>query len=222
MASTELLRLLTETGIGNRLPSERSLAETLNVSRTMLRDRLSMLESLGVLDRAPGIGTRVQPLDPARLGHALDVGLQLADQTAESLQSVRVAIERQAAKEAAGRLDRIAVAHMQIALDTIDTAQSSADVEQADYDFHQALVRASGNRSMIFFTDALRFALRRSFSERRALVERIPNNAELMHNIHADILTAVQEQDAEKAMRAVDSHFEVFDAALNSAARTSA
>lgn len=212
--SSALLELLAATGIGNRLPSERRLAEELNVSRTLLRDRLSLLESLGVLRRVPGAGTHVQPLDPTRLGQALNVGLLLADQTAESLQSVRVALERQAAKEAANRLDRIAIAHMQIALDTMDAASSSAEVEQADYDFHTALIQASNNRSMIFFTDALHVALRRSFAERVPRISRTPNYAELMYRIHAPILAAVQRQDPEEAMRALDAHFDAFAKAV--------
>lgn len=215
--SKALLRLIMERGIGGRIPSERALAEDLNVSRTLLRDRLGLLESLGVLHRIPGAGTRVQPLDPARLGHALNVGLMLADHTTESLQSVRVALERQAAKEAAEHVDRIAAAHMQIALDTIDAASTGAEVEQADYDFHTALIRASNNRSMIFFTDALRVALRRSFAERRPLLERIPDHKDLMHRIHAPILAAVQNMDPEAAMRAVDAHFDEFEHAVATA-----
>ena len=212
--SSALLSLLLERGIGNRLPSERNLAERLGVSRTLLRDRLSLLESLGVLERAPGSGTRVRALDPARLGHALNVGLLLADHTTESLQSVRVAVERQAAKEAASRLDRIGIAHMQIALDRIDAASNSSELEQADYDFHTALIRASNNRSMIFFTEALHVALRRSFAERVPMLERIPNHSELMHRVHAEILAAIEAQDPQRAMRAVDAAFAEFEDAL--------
>ncbi len=215
--SDTLVRLLQEAGIGGRLPSERELAERLNVSRTLLRDRLGLLESLGVLRRRSGAGTYVQNLDPSRLGQALNIGLALSHHTTDSLQSVRIALERQAAKEAAIRQDHVDIAYMHKALDTIEANRNSADVEQADFDFHAALLHASGNASMIFFAEALTVVLRRAFAERRHLVETIQGHQAMMSRIHRRILEAVLSRDQFAAMAAVDAHFTEFQAALDDA-----
>lgn len=209
-----LIDLIVRTGLGGRLPNERSLAEELGVSRTLLRDRLTLLEALGVVGRRKGHGTFVQPLDARRLGDALDIGLRLTDHTTESLLSVRIALERQAAGEAAQRIDRLNVARMQLALDVIRAEPSSAEVEQADFDFHAALMRASGNSSIEFFADALSVPLRRSFAERRKVLERIPHHHELTVDVHEGILEGVQSQNPRLAMQSVDAHFERFDDAV--------
>ncbi|GAA1917835.1 FadR/GntR family transcriptional regulator [Microbacterium aoyamense] len=210
--TSQLVDLIVRTGIGGRLPTERNLAEELNVSRTLLRDRLTLLEALGVIQRRSGQGTFVQPLDANRLGNALDIGLQLTDHTTESLQSVRTALERQAAAEAAQRIDRLNVAKMQIAMDVIRESPSNAAVEQADFEFHAALMKASGNSSIVFFADALGVPLRRSFAERRKILERIPHQHELMIELHEAILNAVLAQNPTAAKESVDAHFDRYDA----------
>ena len=58
-------------GPGDRLPSERSLAEILKVSRTSVRDALGRLETMGVLEQRAGLGTFVK--EPT--GHVLQASL---------------------------------------------------------------------------------------------------------------------------------------------------
>jgi GntR family transcriptional regulator, transcriptional repressor for pyruvate dehydrogenase complex len=209
-----LMERIRALGLGGRLPSERELALDLKVSRTLLRDRLGLLESLGVLQRRAGAGTYIRGLDPLRLGHSLSIGLMLDDATTTSLTSVRMAIERQAAKEAATRQDHVAIAYMTIALDRMRPPADSVTVEQADFDFHSALIRASGSSSLIFFAEAINIPLRRSFSERRQLRERIPGEQQLMIDLHEPILAAVRDGLPFDAMRAVDDAFDRFDEAV--------
>lgn len=55
--------------IGDRLPSERQLAEELGVSRMTVRQALSLLEEQGLIERLPGVGSFIskpkieQPVD---------------------------------------------------------------------------------------------------------------------------------------------------------------
>ncbi len=61
-------------GPGERLPSERELAERLTVNRSSVREALKKLEQLGMIAIRPGGGARVVPLAKAGLGalrHAL-------------------------------------------------------------------------------------------------------------------------------------------------------
>lgn len=218
--SIALMEHIRQLGIGGRLPSERELAATLNVSRTLLRDRLGLLESLGVLVRRAGAGTYVSGLDPVRLGQSLSIGLMIDDTTTNSLQSVRVALERQAAREAAILQDHVAIAYMTVALERMRTANDSVSVEQADFDFHRALIGASGSSSLIFFAEALDIPLRRQFSERRQLREQLPNDQGFLVDLHAPILDAVRAADPEGSMRAVDDAFDRFDDALREVGAT--
>jgi len=217
--SNALLRLIEEAGIGGRLPGERALSEQLGCSRTALRDRVQLFESLGILSRRTGSGTYVQALDPGRLSQALNVGMSVSGLTLLSLQSVRVALERQAAREAAVNQNHVMIAHMHDALDKLSTADDD-ESEQADFDFHAALLYATDNPAIVFFADALHDVLRRSFSERRRLLVQIPGYQDMMVRIHRRILDAVASRDPDWAMRAMDQHFDDFNAALQEAEAT--
>ena len=48
--------------VGDRLPPERTLAEELNVSRASVREALSALEILGIVESRTGNGTFVRRL----------------------------------------------------------------------------------------------------------------------------------------------------------------
>jgi DNA-binding FadR family transcriptional regulator len=66
-----------------------STANIIGATRTALRDRLSYLESMGILERRTGAGTFVKELRPETLSEALMLGLIASHMTLSSLTSVR-------------------------------------------------------------------------------------------------------------------------------------
>ncbi|MGI8626093.1 MAG: FadR/GntR family transcriptional regulator [Geodermatophilaceae bacterium] len=196
---------------GDRLPGERDLAITLGVSRTALRDRLRLMEGLGVLRRTTGSGTFVQDLDPTGLALALDIALSSSRIPLSALHSVRTAIERQAAIEAAGQQDPVLIAHMRKAVDTIAASPDNPEVDAADFHFHDTLLRASGNQALAFFASALGGVLHKALHERRIEMRKIAGDREIMVRLHRDIYDAVASGDSAAAAAAVDEHFATFD-----------
>ena len=210
--SDALVDLLVDVGIGHRLPSERELSDRLGISRTALRDRLRLLESFGVLDRRSGAGTYVQPMNPAQMARALDVGLGVSDMTTDSLQSVRKALELQAAREATVHQDPVLIAYMRRALNTIETTSDEQELQQADRDFHAALLRASCNPAINFFAEALSGVLQRTFEARHRALGTIEGHHELLVRLHTQIYDAIVSRDPAAAMLATDQHFTEYDA----------
>lgn len=208
--STALSDLIHDLGPGGRLPSERELVERLGVSRTTLRDRLQMLQALGVISRAQGSGTYVQPLDSAGLTLALNLGISSSGLTLDSLHSVRVALERQAAIEAARYGDPVQIAYMEKALLVMDGARGDDAMDSADYLFHDALLRASGNPALAFFADALAGVLHRALRERRREMRRLLNDRRVMIAVHRRVHEAVRSGDPAASTEAVDAHFRTY------------
>ncbi|MBS1678300.1 MAG: FadR family transcriptional regulator [Actinobacteria bacterium] len=195
---------------GDRLPGERELAATLNVSRTALRDRLGQLESLGVLERRTGSGTYVRELESANLTIALDLAVSASRLSLDALHSVRVALERQAAAEAAARAAAVPIAYMREAIGTMEGSSARGpEMFQADLAFHEALFNAAGNPALSFFAAALRGVLRDDLAKRRRRMQRLPDDQEVMVEVHTRVYEAIHAGDAEGAMRAIDHHFDV-------------
>jgi GntR family transcriptional repressor for pyruvate dehydrogenase complex len=96
--------------VGERLPSERELAERLGVHRSSVREALKKLEQVGMIAIRPGGGARVLPLEKAGLGalrHALGVERPDRDLVSQWMDvyelviagGARYAIERGSAEE---------------------------------------------------------------------------------------------------------------------------
>jgi DNA-binding FadR family transcriptional regulator len=182
------------------------------VSRSTLRDRLQALESLGILQRRTGSGTYVQPVAPQTVSNVLRLGLSGSRLTLPALRPLRIALERQAAKEAAARAVPGPMAVMATAIKRMRMAPDLAALVEADLDFHRALLDASESPALIFFERALTEVLAESEEERRTRASQLGAHPELMLRIHRDIYDAVQSGDGEAAMEAVDRHFDALAA----------
>lgn len=209
--STKLVDLLAELPPGERLPSERALAEKLGVSRTALRDRLMRLESVGTIERRTGSGTYLRELSSKSTGDTIAMGMRTNNLRPDSMRPVRAALEREAARLAAKRTDHMNLAHMAEALDEMEIGTENKELRDADYRFHTALLAASGSDGLIFFSDVMRDILRATVLE----VPLAQRQAEMIP-IHRPIFEAVQRKDPEGAMRAVDTHFEWLESMVES------
>ena len=147
----ESLRQAIEKGhwaIGERLPVEAQLSESLGVSRNTVREAVRVLVHVGMLETRQGDGTYVRATKDAgetlrRINRA-----QLRDKL-----EVRIMLETEAAKLAAERRDAKDLERMTLALD--ERAKAGDDVERRirhDHAFHTALVAASHNPAPVSYT----------------------------------------------------------------------
>lgn len=210
--SSLLAGVLHTLGPGARLPSERALAEQLGVSRTALRDRLQMLQSLGVIVRRQGAGTFVQQLDSSGLSFALDLALASSHLQVEDLHRVRIGLERQAAIGAARTRDPVLLGYLRKALDGMVAAVDSPSMDGADFNFHVALMRAAGSPALAFFADSLGGVLARALAERRAEMRDAMSHDDraVMIETHTAVYEAVSAGDVVAAVRATDRHFRAY------------
>ncbi len=205
---SRLVQHLSTLDSGERLQSERVLAEMLGVSRTALRDRLMRLEAIGVVERRSGSGTYLRGLSSPMTGDTLAMGMMANNLDPGSMMPVRVALEREAARQAAKRGDHINVARMAVALDGMMNSVDDHGFREADRAFHDALIRASGVPGLQFFGDVLRDIL-------VATVREVPiTERDHLYGLHVEIYQAVRDGDPGRAMHAVDGHFEWMEAAI--------
>lgn len=88
--------LAGELQAGDRLPTEAALCETFAVSRTTLREAIQALRDQGLVDVAPGRGTRVCAPHPSQLASTMTLAATLMHPPAQELACVRLALLRSA------------------------------------------------------------------------------------------------------------------------------
>lgn len=135
-------------GPGQKLPTERILAERLKVSRNTVREALTRWEGLGLVERRQGSGTYLKAeVSPDMLhmpltfhgGHDFESLMQTLE--------VRRALEAEAAALCADRATRQGIAAIGDKLETMELIfhETSGESSESDWEFHQAIYRASEN-----------------------------------------------------------------------------
>jgi GntR family transcriptional regulator, transcriptional repressor for pyruvate dehydrogenase complex len=131
---------------GDRLPSERELAERFRVGRGHVREALRKLEFHGVLQTFPQSGTTVASLGVAALERLISNLLELDRDDITALTETRVILEVHTAKLAAVRATDASIADIQAALDSsrlvIDAGGTGVE---EDLLFHMAVSKAARN-----------------------------------------------------------------------------
>jgi len=176
---------------GERL-SEPLLAQDLGVSRTPVREALMRLAEEGLVELVPGKGARVRAFTPEEV---------------EEVYRVRALLEGEAAREAALRATPWELEELSGLLRAIDEAPEEDYPEQMrrDLEFHRALVRLSGNRTLYRLYEDLLATLALARSALPTLSQEERTRAE-----HRAILEALSHRDPEGARRAVEAHIERF------------
>jgi len=147
-------KLIADEGYapGDSLPSQRDLAVRLGVSRASLREALSSLSALGVVNVQPGKGVFVQAFsEPEQRTHGFSWPFAAQISPADTFQ-LRYALEGFAAGLAAVTLTADERDVLEDNVETMRLELRAGDFEAAarlDFDFHRHILVASGNQAML-------------------------------------------------------------------------
>lgn len=198
-----LLEFIAEgTAPERRLPVERTLCDQLHVSRSTVREALSTLAQLGVVElRGKGrygslVGARAELARRARVRR---VTTELIDHPLEARRMLEPGIAALAAERGSER-DLADVARE---LDLLERAAADGgEIVSFDSAFHSAIARAAGNPTLVFLINALTAAL----AESRERSFRPGVGAEIANRGHRTILEALQSRDPAGAAQAMLDH----------------
>lgn len=202
-----------QIGPGDRLPSERDLAQQFAVSRTSVREALRVLEALGVVRVRPGPehGATLVEGPSNALRDILQFQLALRHISMASLVEFRLVIEAWAARAAAIRTtpDDLGEAHR--LLEQMGAAGLAMETFQTlDAGFHLEIARRSRNELLALVLEGLRSSTERVMHEAitaKGDWERVRTRLVAEHE---QILAAIQSGDGDAASQLVVSHIEGF------------
>ena len=195
--------------VGDRLPSERTIADSLNVSRTAVREALSSLQALGLVEPHVGEGNYVSGMIEMEVD--IEETIQ-ALQESESLVEVweaRKIIETVLAKLAVKKATDEDIANIERCLADIEEAVKKGDSDEylvANNDFHLAVAVAGKNTFLKkAFVPLLEITTHQLAKE--ATGAYIAAHADDLVRKHQDIVNAIKNRDSNVIVEIMRSHF---------------
>ncbi len=193
---------------GDRLPTERVLAEQFQASRTAVREAMKILAQKGLVEMRPGRGTIVINGAPEAMQNS--IGLVMKLQVGEvggsdNLVEVREILETEIAALAAARATEDEIAAMREAIRVMDVSLSDADAYiTADNQFHRALAKATQNSLILILIDSIVNPL----SEQRKHIFAVEGGPERGQFHHRRILESIIRRNPENARAAMHAHLQ--------------
>lgn len=184
------------------------LEQRYRISRTVVREAVRVLESMGMVTSRRRIGTTVAPISAWNVFHPMVIRWRLAgpgrDAQLRSLSELRAGFEPVAAGFAAQRATPEQCGTLTGAVMDMAVHGRSGDLVaylDADVVFHRTLLRAAGNEMLAALADVVAEVL--TGRTHHGLMPTIPEPAAI--RLHADVAQAVQSGDAAAARRAMEA-----------------
>jgi DNA-binding FadR family transcriptional regulator len=207
-------------GVGDRLPPERALAESLSVSRASVREAIRVLEAMGVVRTAAGSGPDAGAVITGDAATSIGSALRLHTATRalpiEDLVSTRILLETSALRGAAAVSPRPDLTGINARLDAMDDpGLTPEEFHRLDADFHVALTALAGNVVIEAMMAALRGAIQ------GYMLAGVPHLADwggVAANLrceHRRIVTAVARGQGNKAAELARAHIEGYVDLIN-------
>ena len=194
---------------GDRLPTEREMAQQFGVSRVTVRDALRALEANGLVRVKVGGqgGPYVSEPDITQLSDSFSTHLQLRGTTFQELAEARMALEITAAELAAERATEADLLALNNAIQGPMQPPLAADTASSSLDFHTALVIAAHNQALLTMFRATRALIQQAFD---ALHAQQPDMAVAARKSHGELYAAIAAHDAESTAKLMRAHLQKF------------
>jgi GntR family transcriptional repressor for pyruvate dehydrogenase complex len=205
--AARLVSLIAERHLrpGDKLPSERDLAATMQVSRPSLREALRALAMLNIVEIRQGSGTYVASLRPEVLVEHFDFVFALDDATFAELLETRRMLEPSLAAAAATRATEDDLDRLRAWKERAATSPDDPDAFlKTDLELHQIITEAAHYQIMARFMDSLT----RLGTASRMRTGTLPGVRSQSLRDHQAIVDALLRRDAEAAANIMRQHLE--------------
>lgn len=202
---------------GERLPSERDMAEKLGVSRPSLRDAIADLAERGLLTSRAGSGVFVAEVLGSAFSPALIQLFATHDEAVFDYIAFRRDMEGMAAERAArlgSETDLRVIATIFQKMEAAHQKRDPTDEAQLDAEFHMAIIEASHNVIMLHMLRSMFDLLRQGVFYNRQVMFKNRMTREQLLDQHRAMNTAVQARDPAAARAAVEAHLNFVEQAL--------
>ncbi|MDQ0243826.1 GntR family transcriptional repressor for pyruvate dehydrogenase complex [Bacillus fengqiuensis] len=201
---------------GDKLDSVQQLAENFQVGRSAIREALSALRAMGLVEMKQGEGTYVRQFDADFISLPVTAAVLMKKEDISHLLEVRKVLEVGTVGAAAEKRTMDDLQKMKEALDHMKEAAGNEELgEKADFNFHMAIAMASQNPLLVNLMNNVSEMMLETMRETRRLwLYSKQTSSERMYQEHMQIYEAIAEQNASKAQELMLNHLTAVEQVL--------
>lgn len=201
---------------GDRLESVEKLAEAFDVSRSAVREALSGLRAMGLVEMRQGEGTFITSFDASSFSLPAVTALIMKRNDLKELAQVRRMLEIGTVGLAAENRTESDLNSLYEALKLMPSAKGERELgEQADLAFHLAIAEATQNKMLMNLQKSVADITLESMRETRRVVLYTEDGVDRLYREHEQIYDAIKNQDADKAQAAMRHHLVLVEEVLS-------
>ncbi|MCK2017051.1 FadR family transcriptional regulator [[Brevibacterium] frigoritolerans] len=202
---------------GEQLDSIQQLAENFQVGRPAIREALSALSSMGLIEIKQGEGTFVKTFDPAIMNHPLSAALLMDQDNIKHLLEVRKILESGTAEVAAKKRTEENLIELKDMLFNMEKVSDDEELsDKADISFHVAVANASQNELLITLMNHVSELMTEKMRDiRRAALYSEEMTLKQLYQQHVRIYDAIAAQDEDGARSAMLFHLQSVEESLD-------
>jgi GntR family transcriptional regulator, transcriptional repressor for pyruvate dehydrogenase complex len=193
----------------DRLPSERDLAESFAVSRTVIREAMKLLEARGLIEILTGNGVFVSQPDTSVVTRSLGMYLHLQGTVQDSefkVHELRRILEVEIAGLAAERATEAELDQLRQIIERMSAADHPREqVAMLDLEYHITLALATHNEMISMVYEPVIEYLRQQLLLAWQRYDRSP---EVFNHQHQVLFEAVRDHDPTRARAAMTAHLD--------------
>ncbi|QDC02392.1 FadR/GntR family transcriptional regulator [Ollibium composti] len=202
---------------GDLLQNERDIAERLDVSRNTVREALIHLEAFGIIEKTQR-GPRVCAPNIGAVFHVMDQYFDRSPKTCQDLLDFRRIIDLGLLPQALENATEDDLALLEKHVSRMERALTAREAAEADYAFHNEIVRVADNRvAMTLYT-----VLTHTLIFYMEIGKNSRENSERTIEDHRAIVAALRSRNLPDALRALSNHYEYSEQAVRAVLTRSA
>jgi GntR family transcriptional repressor for pyruvate dehydrogenase complex len=190
---------------GDKLPSQRDLAEQLGVGRPAIREALKRLEAMGIVKVQHGKSSTIEKVDLSTIMGNVSNLLELAPIDVLQLLEAKEIVEFKCSELASQRATEKDLTEMKGYLEEMEKNKKNPKVHaEADYLFHFTIVKAAGNPFIIEIMKVLGKMIEKAIEE--TAIEDDLIGRERAMRYHRSLYRAIRQKDGKKAAEVLHKH----------------
>ncbi len=196
---------------GDKLPSERHLAEQLGVSRTSVREALRALQIIGLIEVKQGDGNFIKESFDQCLFEPLSAMFMLHQSRPQEIVDLRRIIEMETASLAAQRISDEEIEELRGLIHQLkgfNEIQDEKNSVKVDKEFHYKIAHSAKNLLLLNVLNVVSALMDNFIEDARGMILMDPQNKDVLIEQHENIFKAIENRNPKEASEAMGVHID--------------